>query len=237
VIVVCQETLHPLVASCPGIDRLLGQNVPLPDFDVHAPLLSLPGILGTNLTNIPADIPYLAADAERGASWRRELGAIRELKIGIAWKGSPGYYRDHHRSLQLAQLAPLATLAGVRLFSLQKGPGAEQLKDDGGSLEAADLGSHFKTFGDTAAAIVKLDLVISADTAVAHCAGALGVPVWVLQPFAPDWRWLLHREDTPWYPGMRLFRQPRTGAWDKVIERIVLELRDVLRARNFEPEA
>jgi hypothetical protein len=230
VIVECQESLLRLLASCPGIDHLVAQSSPLPEFDVQAPLLSLAGIFGTSLATIPANVPYLFADTHLIARWRQESSAIPGLKIGIAWQGSPMHKEDKQRSLPLAHFEPLARLPGVCLFSLQVGPGANQLRDLGGRFPVTDLGGQFDpgSFQDAAAVVTLLDLVISADTAVAHLAGALGVPVWVLLPFAPDWRWLLGREDSPWYPTMRLFRQAKPGDWDGVFDRVASALAEWL---------
>jgi tetratricopeptide (TPR) repeat protein len=220
VLVVSPPMLVPLLERCPGIDRLVPQGAALPPFDVQAPLLSLPGILGTTLETIPARVPYLFADPQRVAHWRAELGPGRAFAIGIAWQGNPQHLLDHDRSLPLTCLAPLAQLPGVRLVSVQHGPGTEQLAEVSNRFPVLDLGSRFEDFGDTAAALVNLDLVITVDTAVAHCAGGLGVPVWVVLPFVPDWRWLLEREDSPWYPSMRLFRQPERGNWPAVVARL-----------------
>ena len=148
------------------------------------------------------------------------------LKIGIVWQGSPKHTADHKRSIPLERFAPLVRLEGVRLFSLQKGPGREQLSRVSTSWPIIDLGSRFSDFADTAAAMCNLDLVIAVDTAAVHCAGALGVPVWVALAFLPDWRWLWQRKDSPWYPTMRLFRQKTAGDWDEVFGRIVAAVRE-----------
>ncbi len=228
VIMECQKPLLQLLTGCAGIDRLVAQDADLPVFDVHAPLPSLPRIFGTKLASIPARIPYLFADPDLVEHWHRELIPIRAFKIGITWQGMPAYKRDRQRSYKLAVFAPLARLEGVRLFSLQVGPGSEQLADNADQFSITDLGSRLETFADTAAVLKNLDLVITVDTAVAHCAGALGVPVWVALPFAPDWRWLLDRDDSPWYPCMRLFRQKRWGDWDEVLQRITEEVQKLL---------
>ena len=228
VLVECPATLIPLLSTCRSIDQLIGRGTPLPDFDVHAPLLSLPGIFRTSLATIPADIPYLAADPQLVERWRQELQRVREFKIGISWQGSPGYRWDRQRSLALAHFEPVARLVGVRLFSLQKGLGTEQLRDLPGYFPVTDLGrtldENTGAFVETAAVLKNLDLVITCDTALGHLAGALGVPVWTVLPFAPEWRWLLDREDSPWYPTVRLFRQSRLGNWDGVFARIAAEL-------------
>ena len=221
VVVGCPEALLPLLSSCRGIDRLTHQALGPTDFELWAPLLSLPRILGTSLTSIPAEVPYLSVDAELSRRWRREIGSHQAFRIGIHWQGNPKHLSDRQRSFPLAQFAPLAALTGVQLFSLQKGQGVEQLGTLATRFPITDLGSRLNDFIDAAAVMKNLDLVICCDTAIAHLAGALAVPVWLALPFVPDWRWLLNRDDSPWYPTMRLFRQPRPGAWEEVFARIV----------------
>ena len=182
--------------------------------------MSLPGLLGTTLATVPADVPYLAADPGRVAHWRHELGSVAGFRIGIAWQGSPRHRRDRFRSIPLCQFAPLADIEGVRLLSLQYGFGRDQLAALEGRFPVIDLGDDLGDFLETAAVLRSLDLVITVDTAVAHLAGALGVPVWVALAYSPDWRWLLEREDSPWYPTMRLFRQARPGDWEGVFQRM-----------------
>jgi hypothetical protein len=196
----------------------------LPPFDLHAPLLSVPGILGTTLASIPATVPYLYADAERSEHWRRELGKFPSFRIGINWQGNPNYKNDRNRSFSLAQFAPLAAIEGVQLFSLQYGAGTDQLGALAGRFPVIDLGSKLDLM-ETAAVIQNLDLVITSDTALPHLAGALGAQVWVALSFVPEWRWLLHRDDSPWYPTMRLFRQTAWGNWQEVFARIAEELK------------
>jgi tetratricopeptide (TPR) repeat protein len=235
VVLAVQRALVPLLRGLGGVESLVAQGDTLPAFDVHAPLLSLPRIFGTTLDNIPAAVPYLAADPALVEHWKRELGALASLRelsswrIGIAWHGSATHKRNRQRSIPLAHFAALAQVPGVQLFSLQKGPGQEQLAEVAGRFAVVDLGRRLDEqtgpFLDTAAVMKNLDLVICCDSAPAHLAGALGVPVWVGLSFAPDWRWLQGREDSPWYPTMRLFRQPRPGAWDKVFERMAEALR------------
>jgi tetratricopeptide (TPR) repeat protein len=227
VIVEAQTHLISLLRTCPGIDHLVGRGEPLPEFDVHTWLLSLPGLLGTDLSNLPADVPYLWADSVLVDSWRKELSAFAGYKVGILWQGNPGHRMDHLRSVPLTAFAPLAQVEGVHLFSLQKQYGTEQLAALGDRFRVTDLGGRFdaSSFADAAAAIMNLDLVVTVDTAVAHLAGALGAPAWVLLPISPDWRWLLQREDSPWYPTMRLFRQDRPRDWPSVIQRVAVEIR------------
>ena len=235
VIVVCQKTLLPLLAGCEGVERLVAQGDPLPPFDVHAPLLSLPRIFSTTLETVPADVPYLQAEPRLVEQWRRELDDLPGFCVGIAWQGSRSFYFDRQRSLPLSQFAPLAAVPGVTLLSLQKGFGSEQVAALGGSFRMIDLAGRLDEatgpFVDTAAVMKSLDLVVTSDTSIAHLAGALAVPVWVAIPFAPDWRWLLEREDSPWYPTMRLFRQTERGDWQSVFARIAA----ALAARVSEP--
>ena len=239
VIVECQSALVRLLQGVPGISRLVAQGAPLPGFDVQAPLLSLPGIFHTVLETIPAKVPYLHADRNLVEHWRRELQKSdvkstgldtgRSLRVGIAWQGNPGFLHDRLRSIPLAHFAKLAKVPGLQLVSLQKGPGKEQLLEQKDEFSVLDLGNRvdekYGGFMDTAAIMQNLDLVITSDTVIAHLAGALGVPVWVALALAPDWRWLLNREDSPWYPTMRLFRQRSQGDWDEVFERIAEQLR------------
>jgi Flp pilus assembly protein TadD len=225
VMVAAQPALVSLLSRCAGVDQVTARDEALPSFDVYVPLLSLPALFSTTLNTVPAEVPYLAADKGRVAHWRRELAALSGLKVGIAWQGSRGYRGDRERSTRLASFEPLARLPGVKLVSLQKGAGSEQLA--AAPFPVTDVGERLDDFADTAAAVQALDLVITVDTAVAHLAGALGVPVWVVLPLAPDWRWLLGCEDSRWYPTMRLFRQTEWGRWEPVFARVA----EALRAR------
>jgi tetratricopeptide (TPR) repeat protein len=229
VLVECPASLVPLLSRCPGIDRLVAQGSELPEFDVHAPLLSLPLLCSTTLATIPAQIPYLFPDPETVEYWRRTLGSAPGLKVGIAWQGSSEYVNDRFRSVPLAEFEPLARLPGVRLYSLQKGLGTEQLRALAGRFAvselAADLDATGGAFLETAAIMKNLDLVVCSDSALAHLAGGLGVRVWVALAAVADWRWLRDREDSPWYPTMRLFRQAALGAWGPVFGRLAAEVR------------
>ncbi|MEO6809872.1 MAG: DUF6165 family protein, partial [Isosphaeraceae bacterium] len=228
VIVECPERLIPLLSTCLGIDRLVPRGPAPPDFDVQASLLSLPGLFGTTLASIPSAVPYLKADPERVAVWRHELSALPGFKIGIAWQGDPRNRGDRHRSIPLACFAPLNLCPGVRLISLQKGPGADQIQKVAGSWDLLDLGKRLDestgAFQDTAAVMMGLDLVISVDTSIAHLAGSLGVPVWLALSKVQDWRWLLDRDDSPWYPTLTLFRQDQVGDWTGPFQRMAAEL-------------
>jgi len=245
-----------IIIECPpDLQRLFQRMVPelpviakgqaLPAFDVHCPLLSLPRIFSTDLTNLPRTVPYLHADAADAAIWRERIAGLGssirpsgpdrpsspDLKVGVVWAGSPTHKNDRHRSLKLASLAPLAEVRGVRFVSLQKGDAATEGRTAPAGLELIDVAEELKDFADTAALIANLDLVIAVDTAVVHLAGAMGRPVWTLLPFVPDWRWLLERTDSPWYPTMRLFRQPALGDWDSVIRRVAKELEGAVAAK------
>ncbi len=229
VIVQCQGTLIPLLSRSAGIDGLAAWGDAPPPFDVYVPLMTLPSLFHTTLETVPADIPYLIADPDLIAHWRRALTPIRGLRVGIAWQGSPRHPWDRHRSVPLAAFEPLARIEGVQLISLQQGHGVEQLRDLAGRFPVLDLGELVDRtagpFMDTAAILHNLDLVVSVDTAIAHLAGGLGVPLWLAIHHTPDWRWLLDRDDNPWYPSARLFRQPAPGDWASVFDRMTEELR------------
>jgi len=220
VMLLCRPALIPLLSRVPGIDCVVAEGDAVPPFDVYAMLMSLPLILGTTLENIPAGVPYLEADPQRVARWRERLGSFAGLTVGLAWQGNPDHPDDSTRSVPLARLMPLFDVPGVRWVSLQKGIGAEQIRALPRAVPIVDFTAEMDESGgafmDTAAVIGSLDLVISADTAVAHLAGAMGVKTWLALAAAPDWRWLLGRDDSPWYPTMRLFRQTQPGDWDSV---------------------
>ncbi|GIX47091.1 MAG: hypothetical protein KatS3mg131_1302 [Candidatus Tectimicrobiota bacterium] len=230
----CQPPLARLLQRLPAIAHLIVANgIPVPEepFDVHAPLLSLPGLLHTTEATIPAAVPYLTPDPELVEKWRPHLAPLPGYKVGLVWAGNARHPNDRRRSCTLAQLAPLAQVPGVTLVSLQKGPAAQQVALLS-ALPLVDYSHELHDFADTAALVAHLDLVISVDTAVAHLAGAMGKPVWTLLPFSPDWRWQWHRPQTPWYPTMRLFRQPRPGDWPAVVQQVVAALATQVRARH-----
>jgi tetratricopeptide (TPR) repeat protein len=192
---------------------------PLPAFDRYAPLLSLPRMLGTTLDRIPAHTPYLAAPPDCVARWQREFSGGGGMRIGVAWAGNPAHENDHNRSIAFSRLFPLFGNRRVCWYSLQVGERAADVRT-AAEFGIVDLSTRLTDFAETAGAINALDLVITVDTAVAHLAGALGRPVWLLLPHVPDWRWLLARDDSPWYPSMRLFRQARRNAWPEVIANV-----------------
>jgi hypothetical protein len=225
VLLECHASLLPLMRGIPGIEQLIPTTEPLPHFDVHCPMMNLPLAFGTTIQTIPATVPYLHADPSLVESWRARLGpADGQLRIGLIWAGNRRFRLDRTRSLNLQQLSSFARLAGVKFYSLQKGPPADQAKTPPEGLQLINLGPDLMSFSDTAAVMSSMDLIISTDTSVAHLAGALGLPVWLMLQFMPDWRWHLDREDSPWYPTMRLFRQKIWGDWPEVIERVALAL-------------
>jgi tetratricopeptide (TPR) repeat protein len=231
VIVQCQPPVVKLLARCPGIDRLIADGDHRPEFDVYSPFLSLPGIFRTIVESIPANLPYLFADAALIDCWREVLNGVPRFRVGINWRGRADNSESRKRDVPLELMASLAAVPGVQLISLQRLEGQEDLKAAGGRLPIIDLGefdTEHGAFMDTAAIMKNVDLVISSDTAVPHLAGALGIPVWIALPFVSDWRWLLKRSDSPWYPTMRLFRQKSAGDWAGVFEEIRVALRELV---------
>lgn len=222
VVVKCHESIAALLAGARGVERVVTETPPAKEFDLHAPVMSLPRIFATSLENVPADIPYFHADPQKTRQWARYFGDGAEMRVGLVWRGNPNHPDDLNRSCPARYLRPLLQQPGVRFFGLQKDP-----HEDDSALPASvvNVGAEFADFTDTAACMSCLDLVIGVDTSVIHLAGALGRPVWVLVQSNPDWRWMLEREDSPWYPTMRLFRQRRWGDWDGVINRVAGALR------------
>ncbi|MBB15915.1 hypothetical protein CMK22_11630 [Candidatus Poribacteria bacterium] len=220
ILVECQPELLQLFGNIGAIQKTIAVGQSLPKFDVNASLLSLPSILGTDLSSIPAKIPYLYVKSQSNT----DLEMPSEYKVGVVWAGNLKHPDDNNRSVGLQQFSVLFDVVNCQFFSLQVGNRRDDIIRYSYSDEITDLGVNFSDFFDTAVAISELDLVISVDTAVAHLAGALGKPVWVLLPFVPDWRWLLEREDTPWYPTMRLFRQTNTRDWAEVLKKVRLAL-------------
>jgi tetratricopeptide (TPR) repeat protein len=218
VVLEVQQPLVRLLQSLAGVDQVIARGDKLPDFDVHCPMLSLPLAFGTTLESIPGDTPYLSASAAQVAGWHTRLSTPLP-RIGLAWAGGAATKSDRQRSLSAEQLAPLLNLPGIQWVSLQKD--RKDVLADAGML---DFMPKMHDFADTAALVANLDLVISVDTAIAHLAAALGKPVWLLNRFDPDWRWLTGRQDSPWYATLRQYRQPQPGEWEAPIAAIAEDL-------------
>jgi tetratricopeptide (TPR) repeat protein len=234
VVLEVQRPLVPLLAGLPGIEQIVAQGDPLPDFDLRCPLLSLPRLCGTTLHTIPTQIPYVAVDPVRAEHWRARTADLVGLKVGLVWAGNPGMAANRRRSIDLAQLAPFAKVPGVSFVSLQKGSPAAQARTPGAGMVIYDWTEELNDFADTAALIDTLDLVIGVDTAVIHLTGALGKPVWLLNRFDCCWRWLRARDDSPWYPTLRQFRQPNPGEWKEAIAAAAAALAE--RAASRDPQ-
>lgn len=246
IIVEAQHTLMPLLSLCDYIDKLIPVQEPvqeLPTFDIQVPLMSLPRIFKTTVASIPTNIPYMKADQELVQQWKKRLSTDNNFKIGICWEGS-SYYESFKpaiskKAIPLTEFIPITKIKGVSIYSLQKIDGIKQLESLPNNVSIhsfASLDEKHGRFMDTAALIENVDLVISTDTSVAHLAGALGKPVWVLLPYVADWRWMLNCSDSPWYPTMHLFRQTEPGNWASVIQHIITELNNLLDqeiAQNF----
>ena len=231
VIVECQPSLARLIATCAGVDQVVLQGEPLPPYDMHIPMLGLPHVFRTSLDTIPATVPYLRMVDGDHAGIRSAIGAAgNRYKVGLVWGGNPAHKNDRNRSCPVEHFIQLLQIPGLSLFSLQKGERAAELARPDLAGAVTDLSGLLDDFADTACAVSMLDLVITVDTAVAHLAGALGRPAWVLLPAFPDWRWLLEREDSPWYPTMRLFRQAQSGDWGELFGRVAVGLREASMA-------
>jgi hypothetical protein len=229
-----QAELRGLFQGFQGADEIValsaGRPVDAPH-DYHVPLLSLPGIFGTRLDTVPSCRAYLSADLRKEALWDDRLGD-GGMRVGIVWAGSAWHSKDPGRSCGIAPFQALASVPGLRLIGLQKGPAAAEALNSSAGFEFINWGGELNDFSDTAALVSALDLVISVDTAVAHLAGAMGKPVWVPLPFVCDWRWLTNRPDSPWYPSMRLFRRGRDETWQEVFNRVAAELQGLARERH-----
>ncbi len=225
VILGCPEPLRPIMETVRGVAEVVVSRLNQPPFDVHVPLLSLPAIFGTTIETVPRQIPYLRVPVAKPSS-SRWVNDLPGLKIGLVWAAESASPNARIRSMSLACFKPLLLLPGIQWYSLQVGRAAEELAAPAFAGRITDLGHRFADFGDTARAIAELDLVISVDTCVPHLAGALGKPVWTLLPFDVDWRWMVARADSPWYPTMRLLRQAKRGDWAGVISQVETALRE-----------
>ena len=217
------KSLVRLMSWMPERFEIVTPNSGAPQFDVQCPLLSLPWLCGTEKDSIPAPASFCIPDEMR-RKWAQKLAGAQSPKIALIWAGSPTHGNDRNRSIPLRAFLPILNLPGLRFFSLQVGPASAQLYEPGFSSQIEDLSPLLTDYAETAGALSQMDLVISVDTSVVHLAGSLGVPVWTLLPFAPDWRWMLHRTDSPWYSSLRLFRQQTPGDWSTVINKVALEL-------------
>jgi Flp pilus assembly protein TadD len=226
--VICPEELVRLVRTIPEVDYAAsGGTIPLGGLSCHCPFMSLPCLFRTRIDTIPGAVPYLNVPPALDRAWAGRLADVPRPRCGLAWAGSPKHGKDRARSIPLAHFAPLLKADNVTFFNLQKGPAAEELGSNG--MRILDWMADCSDLLDTAALVAQLDLVISVDTVVAHLAGALGKPVWLLNRFGSEWRWLLEREDSPWYPTMRIFRQKARGDWAGVIEEAAAALGERLR--------
>jgi hypothetical protein len=230
VVAECAPPLGRLLAGCPGIDRLLVGGEPPPEVDFQIPLLSVPQWFTPDLESIPAAVPYLSTAVEPHPEAAAAIATAPGLRVGVAWAGNPGFKADSVRSVAAERFAPLARVPGATLLSLQFGErgaaGVAALREAAGDAGGAvvDLGPWLGDFAATAALVERLDLVVAVDTSIVHLAGALGRPVWNLLGPSPDWRWLTEREDSPWYPTVRLFRHRREGGWEELFERVAAAL-------------
>jgi tetratricopeptide (TPR) repeat protein len=220
VILECPGELHRLFGCFDRTQCILPSD-PAPAFDYHIPLLSVSFAFGTTEETIPREVPYLQAPIEIARMWRERLSEhAAAQRIGICWAGNPHHVNDRNRSCRLSVLAPLGRIEGAVFYSLQKGEAAEQSRHPIAGMKILDFTAELQDFADTAGLIENLDLVVSVDTAIVHLAGALGKPVWMLTPFDPDWRWLLNRSDSPWYPKMRIIRQTERRNWNSIAKAI-----------------
>jgi tetratricopeptide (TPR) repeat protein len=221
------QRLLRILSRLAGVDQLVIPGDPLPDFDVHCPIMSLPLAFGTTIDTIPSAASYLTPDPGLVAIWRERLAHVRGRKIGVVWRGSPSHQRDRYRSVDPALFAHVLATPGLNVVSVQKNGRPDELSALG-AKSLFDAGPLLDDFSETAGLIANLDLVISVDTSVCHLAGALGVPTWTILDFAADWRWLTDRHDSPWYPTMRLFRQAKIGEWKDVFERVAVDLQSLI---------
>ncbi|MBF0329840.1 MAG: tetratricopeptide repeat protein [Nitrospirae bacterium] len=220
VIVECQPALVSLLKNTAGVNAAVSKGEAIPDFDLHCPILSLPLAFKTELSSIPANIPYIRPSEEIIAKWEKRIGGNKDrLKVGISWAGNPEHRNDRNRSCGFEVMKQLLDIQGIDFYSLQV------LNKTGGvHPKLIDFTEEIRSFEDTAGLISSLDLIVAVDTAVGHLGGAMGKEVWIMLPYVPDWRWLIDRDDSPWYPSMRLFRQTEPSDWNAVIDKIFYSL-------------
>ncbi len=232
IVIECHKELSGLLHSVEGVKHLIIQGEQLPEFDLQCPLLNLPLIFNTTLENIPNKVPYLSVNPHLIQQWKYKIQIdSSNFKVGLVWQGNPKHKNDRNRSIPFNLFSAFAQLPNITFYSLQKGKGSEQSKNTPIGMKFLDLTEEINDLSDTGALIENLDLIISVDTSIVHLAGALGKPVWTLLPFAPDWRWMLNRQDSPWYPTMRLFRQPSPGDWDSVMKMVIEELQKFISTK------
>jgi tetratricopeptide (TPR) repeat protein len=235
VILEVRPPLKPLMVELDAPVEVLARGEPLPPFEFHCPVMSLPLALGTRVDAIPAEVPYLRAPADRLEQWNARLPKSASLRVGLVWRGS-NHGRADRRPIPLERLVVLLSLPGIQFVSLQKNIGRADAEALRGHAQVIEIGNELRDFADTAAVVAQLDLVVSIDTAVAHLAGAMGKRVYILLPDPPSWRWLLDREESPWYPTARLFRQRKPGDWDHVVSRVAQAIGSLLDGRAKLPE-
>jgi hypothetical protein len=223
-IVACSRDMRPIVAQHAGIALCVDRWDDVPAFDAYCPLSGLPRCFGARLDTIPAAPRYLHADPQLVSQWRTRLDALAPAgyrRIGLVWAGRPTHGNDFNRSMRLQQLEALAKLERVAFISLQMGPAQADIGRYFGAAPLFNLGAEIRDFNDTMAILANIERLVTVDTAVAHLAGAMGVPVSLMLPYAPDWRWLMTRNDTPWYPSVTLCRQRGPGHWQGVVEQVL----------------
>ncbi len=235
VVAVPDSLINLMQTSFPAIEVVSTRDLKSLEYDYHAPLLSLPHLFESSLADIPDRVPYLQVEQSRLKNWREKFGSSENIRVGLVWGGNPAHQNDAHRSMPLSLFAPLLNIKGVSWYSLQKGKQEKELQsflDTSNGVALENLAPELGSFEDTAAVINLLDLVISVDTSVVHLSGALARPTWLLLPFDADWRWLLEREDSPWYPTMRLFRQPTPGDWESVVAAVRGRLEEIIQGKD-----
>jgi tetratricopeptide (TPR) repeat protein len=225
-VVFAQTSMVELVKTIKGVGEVIGEGVSLPQFDCHMPLMSLPSVFGITVDNIPNKVPYISANPDKSAYWKGEMDrhAKGKLKVGLVWEGGPFQPENFLRSASLAAYAPLADVPGVAFFGLQKGAAEGQAKNPPAGMDFTDLAPFINDFSDTAAMLDSLDLLISIDTSVIHVAAALGKPIWMMLAYSPGHMWMYGRNDTPWYPNVRIWRQPKFKDWATPVAAIKEEL-------------